>query len=100
MSSNNNIKLLKLGKNRGKGGAVKRGVQTALGRYILMVYFNNNNNSNHNNNNNNIFRLMLMVQVIFVILIIYGLQFLKFKQKVKKIHVMVLQLVVGRISFL
>lgn len=31
------IKLLKLGVNRGKGGAIKRGVQAALGRYILMV---------------------------------------------------------------
>jgi hypothetical protein len=31
------IKLLKLGMNRGKGGAIKRGVQAALGRYILMV---------------------------------------------------------------
>jgi dolichyl-phosphate beta-glucosyltransferase len=32
-----NIKLLKLGVNRGKGGAIKRGVQAALGQRILMV---------------------------------------------------------------
>ncbi len=37
-TSNNMIKLLKLGKNRGKGGAVKRGVQASLGKYILMVH--------------------------------------------------------------
>jgi glycosyltransferase involved in cell wall biosynthesis len=37
MKRNERIKLLKLGINRGKGGAVKRGVQAATGRYILMV---------------------------------------------------------------
>lgn len=33
------IRLLKLGINRGKGGAIKRGVQAALGKRILMVPF-------------------------------------------------------------
>ena len=37
MKSNSHIKLLKLGANKGKGGAVKRGVRCALGRYVLMV---------------------------------------------------------------
>lgn len=31
------VKLLVLGSNRGKGGAVKCGVQRATGRHILMV---------------------------------------------------------------
>mmetsp|Transcript_4930 Transcript_4930/g.7527 ORF Transcript_4930/g.7527 Transcript_4930/m.7527 type:complete len:348 (-) Transcript_4930:157-1200(-) len=31
------VKLLKLGRNRGKGGAIKLGVQRACGRYILMA---------------------------------------------------------------
>lgn len=33
------VKLLKLGVNRGKGGAVKRGVRRCGGRYILMVCY-------------------------------------------------------------
>ena len=37
MQSSNFIRLVKLGKNRGKGGAVKQGVKEARGRYILMV---------------------------------------------------------------
>lgn len=34
---NGQFRLLKLGKNRGKGGAVKRGVAVSKGKYILMV---------------------------------------------------------------
>jgi len=33
----NNVRLLKLLKNRGKGGAVKRGVLCARGKYVLMA---------------------------------------------------------------
>ncbi|EGC34299.1 hypothetical protein DICPUDRAFT_35249 [Dictyostelium purpureum] len=36
-SPQSNIRLLKLKKNRGKGGAVKRGVLCSRGKYILMV---------------------------------------------------------------
>jgi glycosyltransferase involved in cell wall biosynthesis len=38
MTASVNVKLLKLGVNRGKGGAIKRGVRRCEGRYILMVY--------------------------------------------------------------
>jgi dolichyl-phosphate beta-glucosyltransferase len=31
------IRVLRLGENHGKGGAVKLGVQKARGKYILMV---------------------------------------------------------------
>ena len=34
---NSPVKLLSLGTNRGKGGAVKCGVTRSSGRYILMV---------------------------------------------------------------
>eukprot|EP01041_Mallomonas_annulata_P005587 gene5587-11263_t len=37
MKENSNIRLLKLAKNRGKGGAVTRGVSRSRGSYILMV---------------------------------------------------------------
>lgn len=37
MEKDERIKLLKLGVNRGKGGAIKRGIQAALGKRILMV---------------------------------------------------------------
>lgn len=33
------IRVLRLGENHGKGGAVKLGVQKARGEYILMVSF-------------------------------------------------------------
>lgn len=34
------FRVIKLQKNQGKGGAVKVGVQEALGKYILMVRYN------------------------------------------------------------
>ena len=37
MMKESSLKLLKLGVNRGKGGAIKRGVRRCGGRYILMV---------------------------------------------------------------
>ena len=37
LSSKEDLKVLKLAENRGKGGAVKQGVKAARGNYILMV---------------------------------------------------------------
>jgi glycosyltransferase involved in cell wall biosynthesis len=37
MKNEKSIKLLVLGQNRGKGGAIKRGVRHCSGNYILMV---------------------------------------------------------------
>ncbi|CAE7682852.1 alg5, partial [Symbiodinium microadriaticum] len=37
MMKESSLKLLKLGVNRGKGGAIKRGVRCCRGRYILMA---------------------------------------------------------------
>jgi dolichyl-phosphate beta-glucosyltransferase len=37
LASNDDLKVLKLAENRGKGGAVKQGVKAARGKYILML---------------------------------------------------------------